>query len=111
MGRPADCKAILSCTTMSIIVIVQVTTTVMATKWVNKLYRLCFLTPQISNTTGIRGFAECCILCRVPFAGHSAKKALPSAALGKVRLSAKSPLPSAKHSAQVGTRQRQVCRV
>src|SRR5688572_23135179 len=42
-------------------------------------------------TTGIRGFAECCILCRVPFVGHSAKKALSSAALGKVRLSAKSP--------------------
>jgi hypothetical protein len=42
-------------------------------------------------TTGIRGFAECCILCRVLFVGHSAKKALPSAALGKVRLSAKSP--------------------
>jgi hypothetical protein len=44
-----------------------------------------------TSTTGIRGFAECCILCRVPFVGHSAKKALPSAALGKVRLSAKSP--------------------
>jgi hypothetical protein len=28
-------------------------------------------------TTGIRGFAECCILCRVPFVGHSAKKAFP----------------------------------
>jgi hypothetical protein len=42
-------------------------------------------------TTGIRGFAECCILCRVPFVGHSAKKDLPSVALGKVRLSAKSP--------------------
>jgi hypothetical protein len=42
-------------------------------------------------TTGIRGFAECCILFRVPFVGHSAKKALPSAALGKARLSAKSP--------------------
>jgi hypothetical protein len=49
MGRPADCKAILSCTTLSIVVIVQVTTTVMATKWVNKLYRLCFLTPQTSK--------------------------------------------------------------
>jgi hypothetical protein len=42
-------------------------------------------------TTGIAGFAECCILCRVLFVGHSAKKSLPSAALGKVRLSAKSP--------------------
>jgi hypothetical protein len=51
-------------------------------------------------TTGIAGFAECCILCRVPFVGHSAKKALPSAALGKVRHSAKRPLPSAEHSAQ-----------
>jgi hypothetical protein len=46
---------------------------------------------SMADTTGIRGFAECCILCRVPFVGHSAKKALPSAALGKVRLSAKSP--------------------
>jgi hypothetical protein len=69
------------------------------------------------GTTGIRGFAECWILCRVPFVGHSAKKALPRAALGKVRLSAKSPftecwtlgtrqhsaktsLPSVKHSAK-----------
>jgi len=57
-------------------------------------------------TTGIRGFAECCILCRVPFVGHSAKKALPSAALGKVRLSEKSPftecwtLGTGRHSAK-----------
>jgi hypothetical protein len=41
-------------------------------------------------TTGIRGFTECRPLCRVPFVGHSAKKALPRAALGKVRLSATS---------------------
>jgi hypothetical protein len=41
-------------------------------------------------TTGIRGFAECWPLCRVPFVGHSAKKALPRAAFGKVRISAKS---------------------
>src|SRR5688572_10654231 len=40
-------------------------------------------------TTGIAGFAECSTLCRVPFVGHSTKKALPSAALGKVRNSAK----------------------
>ena len=57
-------------------------------------------------------------LCRVPFVGHSAKKALPRAALGKVRLSAtslftecwtlstgelsaKPCLPSVKHSAKV----------
>jgi hypothetical protein len=69
-------------------------------------------------TTGIRGFAECRPLCRVPFVGHSAKKALPRAALGKVRLSAtslftecwtlgtgphsaKTRLPSVKHSAKV----------
>jgi hypothetical protein len=68
-------------------------------------------------TTGIRGFAECRTLCRVPFVGHSAKKALPRAALGKVRLSvtslftecrtlgtgphsAKTCLPSVKHSAK-----------
>jgi hypothetical protein len=70
-----------------------------------------------NNTTGIRGFAECWPLYRVPFVGHSAKKALPSAALGKVRLSAtslftecwtlgtgrhsaKTRLPSVKHSAK-----------
>jgi hypothetical protein len=68
-------------------------------------------------TTGIRGFAECRPLCRVPFVGHLAKKALSRAALGKVRLSATSlftecwtlgtghhsaetRLPSAKHSAK-----------
>jgi hypothetical protein len=42
-----------------------------------------------THTTGIQGFTECCNLCRVLFVGHSAKKALPSAALGKARLSAK----------------------
>jgi hypothetical protein len=62
-------------------------------------------------TTGIRGFAECWLLCRVPFVGHSAKKDLPSAALGKVRHSANRALPSAEHSAQNDTRQRQLCRV
>jgi hypothetical protein len=41
-------------------------------------------------TTGIRGFAECWPLCRVPFVGHSAKTALSRATLGKVRLSAQS---------------------
>jgi hypothetical protein len=40
-------------------------------------------------TTGIRLFAECLALCRVFFfVGHSTKKSLPSAALGKVLLSA-----------------------
>jgi hypothetical protein len=69
-------------------------------------------------TTGIRGFVECRPLCRVPFVGHSAKKALSRAALGKARLSAtslftecwtlgtgpqsaKTSLPSVKHSAKV----------
>jgi hypothetical protein len=69
------------------------------------------------STTGIRGFAECRLLCLVSFVGHSAKTILPSAALGKVRLSAKSlvtecwtlgtglhsvktRLPSVKHSAK-----------
>jgi hypothetical protein len=72
---------------------------------------------RIKSTTGIRVFAECWILCRVPFVGHSAKKALPRTALGKVRLSAqrlftecwtldrgqhsaKTGLPSVKHSAK-----------
>jgi hypothetical protein len=41
-------------------------------------------------TTGIRGYAECWSLCRVSFVGHSAKTALLRAALGKVRISAKS---------------------
>jgi hypothetical protein len=71
----------------------------------------------LAITTGIQGFAECCNLCRVLFVGHSAKKALPSAALGKARLSAtrlftecwtlgtgrhsaKNSLPSVKHSAK-----------
>jgi hypothetical protein len=48
-------------------------------------------TPRLTHTTGIAGFAECRRLCRVLFIGHSAKKALPSAALGKRRLSAKIP--------------------
>jgi hypothetical protein len=68
-------------------------------------------------TTGIRAFAECRWLCRVLFIGHSAKKTLPSAALGKVLRSvkslftecrtlgtakhlAKTALPSVKHSAK-----------
>jgi hypothetical protein len=72
---------------------------------------------NLSYTTGIRVFAECWILCWVPFVGHSAKKALSRAALGKVRLSAqrlftecwtlgrgqhsaKTSLPSVKHSAK-----------
>jgi hypothetical protein len=53
-------------------------------------------------TTGIRDFAECWPLCGVPFVGHSAKKALPSAALGKVRHSAKRALPSAEHEDEEG---------
>jgi hypothetical protein len=73
---------------------------------------------NFTYTTGIRGFTECRPLCRVPFVGHWAKKALPRAALGKVRLSATSlftecwtlgtgphsattRLPSVKHSAKV----------
>jgi hypothetical protein len=78
-------------------------------------------------TTGIRVFAECSALCRVFFVGHSAKKSLPRAALGKVLLSvttafaesrtlttgihsAKISLPSAKHSAKGGARQMVVSR-
>jgi hypothetical protein len=57
-------------------------------------------------TTGIRAFAECRRLCRVLFIGHSAKKTLPSAALGKVLRSVKSlftecrTLGTSKHSAK-----------
>jgi hypothetical protein len=36
----------------------------------------------------------------VPFVGHSAKKALPSAALGTVRHSANRALPRAEHFAE-----------
>jgi hypothetical protein len=70
------------------------------------------------NTTGIQLFAECRRLCRVLFIGHSAKPSLPSAALGKVlrsvnslftecrtlgtsKHSAKTALPSVKHSANM----------
>jgi hypothetical protein len=50
---------------------------------------------QINHTitTEIRAFAECQPLCRVLFIGHSAKQPLSRAALGKVLLSAKQPLP------------------
>jgi hypothetical protein len=69
-------------------------------------------------TTGIRLFAECRRLCRVLFIGHSAKPSLPRAALGKLlrsvnslftdcrtlgtaKHSAKTALPSVKHSANM----------
>jgi hypothetical protein len=69
-------------------------------------------------TTGILDFAECRTLCRVPFVGHSAKTALPRAALGEFllsvtswfteyktlgtgELSAKTCLSSVKHSAKM----------
>jgi hypothetical protein len=39
------------------------------------------------DTTGIRAFAKCQPLCRVLFLGHSTKKPLPRAVLGKVLLS------------------------
>jgi hypothetical protein len=72
---------------------------------------------HIITITGIRALTECSALCRVLFVGHSAKKPLPSAALGKVLLlvtssftecrtlgieihSAKYSLPSAEHSAK-----------
>jgi hypothetical protein len=57
-------------------------------------------------TIRIRLFAECRRLCRVLFIGHSAKPTLPSAALGKVLRSVKSlftecrTLGTAKHSAK-----------
>jgi hypothetical protein len=62
------------------------------------------------STTGIAGFAECRRLCRVLFIGHSAKKALPSAALGKRRLSAKIPFTECLTLGTRRTRQRHVCR-
>jgi hypothetical protein len=73
---------------------------------------------EVADTTGIWAFAECRRLCRVLFIGHSAKKTLPSAALGIVlrsikslfsecrtlgteKHSAKTALPSGKHSAKM----------
>jgi hypothetical protein len=80
---------------------------------------------RTSNTTGIRLFVECSVLCRVFFVGHSAKPSLSSVTLGKVLLSvtttftesrtlgtrrhlAKTTLSSAKHSAKSNARQRAV---
>jgi hypothetical protein len=80
-----------------------------------------------TGTTRIRVFAECSALCQVFFVGHSAKKPLSSAALGKVLLSvttmfaesrtlgtgkhsAKISLPSVKHSVKYHTRQTAVNR-
>jgi hypothetical protein len=76
-------------------------------------------------TTRIRLFAECSMFCRVLSIGHSTKKSLPSAALGKVLLlvaisftesrtlgieihSAKKSLPSVEHSVNGSARQRAV---
>jgi hypothetical protein len=92
-----------------------VTTTILA--GASHVYRKSRRPLPTTYTTGIRGFAECRTLCRVPFVGHSTKKALSRAALGKVRLSvtslftecrtlgtgphsAKTCLPSVKHSAK-----------
>jgi hypothetical protein len=44
----------------------------------------CSVDRSIDITTGIQGFAECRPLCRVPFVGHSAKKALPSSGGSKI---------------------------
>jgi hypothetical protein len=81
-----------------------------------------YILPLISLATiGIRLFIECSAFCRVFFVGH----VLPSAALGKVLLSvmtaftdsraldteihsAKKPVPSVKHSAKNGPRQKAV---
>jgi hypothetical protein len=78
----------------------------------------CGQSANFSSTTGIWAFAECRHLCQVLFIGHSAKKTLTSAALGKVLRSvkslftecrtlgtakhlAKTALPSVKHSAKM----------
>ena len=66
---------------------------------------------EVAATTGKLDFAECLRLCRVLFSAalgkikHSAKVALPSAALGKIKHSAKVALPSARHSVKPGSRQ------
>jgi hypothetical protein len=69
---------------------------------------------EVNTTTGIRLFAECFALCQVLFVGHSAKKPLPSAGLGKVLLSVTSAFTESRtlgtviHSANGGARQRAV---
>jgi len=50
---------------------------------------------EVAATTGKLDFAECLRLCRVLF----------SAALGKIKHSAKVALPSARHSVKPGSRQ------
>jgi hypothetical protein len=55
-----------------------------------------------AHTTGIRGFAKCWLLCRVPFVGHSAKKALSGTRQRK--------LCRVPHSVKLGTRQTVLCR-
>jgi hypothetical protein len=79
--------------------------------WLNSLW-------IITHNTRIRDITECWPLYRVPFVGHSAKVALPRAALGEFLLSVtrwftecrtlgtrehsvKRCLPSVKHSATV----------
>jgi hypothetical protein len=59
-------------------------------------------------TTGILDFAECRTLCRVPFVGHSAKTALPRAALGEFLLSVTSWFTECKTLGKDGARQRAV---
>jgi hypothetical protein len=66
---------------------------------------------NIAYTTGIWLFAECHILCRVFYFGHSAKSSLPSATqktLGKRKHSAKKLFAEC---CICDTRQRALCRV
>jgi hypothetical protein len=61
---------------------------------------------MLTSSIGIQLFAECSELYRVPFVGHPIKTALPSATLGKGRLSVPttfiegSTLGIARHSAK-----------
>jgi hypothetical protein len=59
-------------------------------------------------TTVIRGFTECWPIYRVSFVSHSAKMALPRAALGKVRISANSLFTECWTLGKGGARQRAV---
>jgi hypothetical protein len=71
---------------------------------------------KTSFTTRIRVFAECSVLCRVLFIGHSAKKPLPSAALDKVLLLVMTAFAESRtlgtgiHSMKGDSRQRVVSR-
>jgi hypothetical protein len=79
--------------------------------WISNIFLIKFMYIYIYYTTGIRAFAECRPLCRVPFVGHLAKEALPRAALGEVLLSVTSWFTECRTLGTGNSRQRHVCRM